>query len=93
LEDWLTSASRARPDHPAVTDAGVTGRADPECREAIVGFVVVRKRVDLEELRCWCRERFEPHKVPKEIERVSRGRTGKLQRRRLSQLLNARSRD
>jgi O-succinylbenzoic acid--CoA ligase len=82
--------------HPAVADAAVTGRPDPEWGEAILAFVVLSEEVATGELRSWCRERLAPHKVPKRIEPVSRlprGRTGKLQRRRLDALLSPRSRD
>jgi O-succinylbenzoic acid--CoA ligase len=69
--------------HPKVADAGVTGRPDPEWGEAIVAFVVAREAVEPDTLRTWCRERLEPHKVPKRIELVAKlPRTpgGKLQR-------------
>jgi o-succinylbenzoate---CoA ligase len=82
--------------HPAVTDAAVTGRPDPEWGEAIVAFVVLGQEATTGELVSWCGERLAPHKVPKRIERVPRlprGRTGKLQRRRLGGLLSPRSRD
>jgi O-succinylbenzoic acid--CoA ligase len=72
--------------HPAVADAAVTGRPDPEWGEAITALVVSRDRVDPERLRAWCRERLEPHKVPKQIELVDslpRSPGGKLLRGRL----------
>ena len=72
--------------HPSVADAAVTGRPDPEWGEAIVAFVVPREPVDPERLRAWCRERLEPHKVPKHIEfteSLPRSPGGKLLRARL----------
>ncbi len=72
--------------HPAVVDAAVAGRPDPEWGEAITAFVVPRELVDPEALRAWCRERLAPHKVPKRVELVEslpRSPGGKLIRARL----------
>jgi o-succinylbenzoate---CoA ligase len=72
--------------HPAVADAGVAGRPDPEWGEAIVAFVVLRGPADPDALRAWCRERLAPHKVPKQVEVVDglpRSPGGKLLRTRL----------
>ncbi len=72
--------------HPAVADAAVAGRPDPEWGEAIVAFVVPREPVDPDELRAWCRDRLQPHKVPKRIEfaeSLPRTPGGKLLRGRL----------
>jgi O-succinylbenzoic acid--CoA ligase len=72
--------------HPAVADAGVTGRPDPEWGEAVTAFVVLRRPAKAEELRAWCRERLEPYKAPKAVHEVAalpRGAGGKLLRDRL----------
>jgi o-succinylbenzoate---CoA ligase len=72
--------------HPAVADAGVAGRPDPEWGEAVTAFVVLRGPATADELRVWCRERLEPYKTPKTVHRVTalpRGAGGKLLRDRL----------
>jgi O-succinylbenzoic acid--CoA ligase len=72
--------------HPAVADAAVTGRPDPEWGEAVAAFVVPREPVDPEQLLAWCRERLARHKVPKQIRFVDalpRSPGGKLLRARL----------
>jgi o-succinylbenzoate---CoA ligase len=73
--------------HPAVADAGVAGRPDPEWGEAIAAFVVLRSPATPGELREWCRERLAPHKVPKaivEVAELPRNAGGKLLRDRLA---------
>jgi len=75
-------------EHPAVADAGVFGRVDPEWGERVVASVVLRagQRASPKELVDFLDGRVARFKVPKEIDFVSelpRTTSGKLLRREL----------
>ena len=72
--------------HPAVADAAVFGRPDPEWGEAVTASVVLREPADPQELREWVAGRLARFKVPKSVEvaeALPRNASGKLLRREL----------
>jgi O-succinylbenzoic acid--CoA ligase len=76
-------------EHPAVQDAGVHARTDPEWGEAVVATVVLRPGAEAspDELRAHAAARLARFKVPKQIgfaQELPRTGSGKLIRRLLS---------
>ena len=72
--------------HPAVADAGVVGRPDPDLGQVPVAYVALREPVDVAELRSWLATRLAPWKQVRDvvvIDRIPRSPAGKILRREL----------
>jgi O-succinylbenzoic acid--CoA ligase len=80
--------------YASVVDAGVYGVEDVEWGQAVVAAVVVNDQATKpNDLKDWCRERLASHKIPKRIhfvEALPRTGSGKLRRKRLGELPEAR---
>jgi long-chain acyl-CoA synthetase len=79
--------------HPAVAEASVVGRPDPEWGEAVVAFIVPRGAAPpTEELDRLCLEHIARFKRPKEyrfIERLPKNNYGKVVKTELRQIMTA----
>jgi acyl-CoA synthetase (AMP-forming)/AMP-acid ligase II len=78
--------------HPAVRDAGVTGRPDPQRGEVPVAFVWLAAEAEPDELRAFVADRVAAYKQLSEVhlvEELPRLPTGKLLRRALRERLGS----
>jgi acyl-CoA synthetase (AMP-forming)/AMP-acid ligase II len=78
--------------HPAVRDAGVTGRPDPQRGEVPVAFVSLAAEAEPDELRAFVADRVAAYKQLSEVhlvEELPRLPTGKLLRRALRERLGS----
>jgi long-chain acyl-CoA synthetase len=78
--------------HPAVREAGVTGRPDPVYGETVVAFIALKSGAEASEseLREFARKRLADYKTPERIVFLSdlpKGLTGKVDRRALKETL------
>ncbi len=76
--------------HPAVSEAAVVGRSDPDWGERPVAFVALHPGGGLDGLLDWCRARLAKVKVPDEfiaVDGFPRTATGKILKVRLRELL------
>lgn len=76
--------------HPAVVEAGVTGRQDDKWGQVPIAFVVVKEQVSIEELKTFMKTQLATYKLPKEyyfIDTLPRNGANKLVRRELLKLI------
>jgi long-chain acyl-CoA synthetase len=78
--------------HPDVAESAVIGQMDPSRGEVVVAFVVPREGQTLSEtaMRDFCRDKVAGYKVPRRViiaTDLPRGPTGKILKRKLSELL------
>lgn len=72
--------------HPAVIEAGVTGRQDDKWGQVPIAFIVVKEQITIDELKAFMKTQIASYKLPKEyyfIDALPRNGANKLVRREL----------
>lgn len=83
IENILTS-------HPSVREVGVCGVEDEKWGQVPNAFVVLKNKVEVDELLVYCKENLAAYKVPKKIyivDELPRNGSNKLLRRKLKNLI------
>jgi O-succinylbenzoic acid--CoA ligase len=86
---WPLEVEQVLARHPAVADAAVAGRPDPEWGESVVAWIVPvdpTSPPSLDELREFCRDDLARYKAPRELRvvpQIPRTPNGKIRRREL----------
>lgn len=81
-------------DHPAICECAVMGIPDATWGEAVVAAVVLKleHRLELDELRAWCKHRISPYKFPRQLlvlEQLPRNAMGKVTKSTVRDLFSA----
>jgi long-chain acyl-CoA synthetase len=87
---WPREIEEVISTHPSVLEVGVAGLPDQMKGESVKAWIVLRPntKLDVAELKAWCKERLAPYKVPSHFEFVAdlpKSQVGKVLRRLLRQ--------
>jgi malonyl-CoA/methylmalonyl-CoA synthetase len=82
--------------HPDIRECAIVGIPDPVWGEGVMAALVMRDgtRLDVDELRAWCKERLAAYKVPKyalSFSELPRNAMGKVSKPDLKKIIESRS--